>query len=79
MKEALSIPQMSRAEKEAETESNKLIELIEGALAAVVGRSPDEADSLDGFADRIERAARDLACAIRELAQAQRSVREDDN
>jgi hypothetical protein len=73
MKQDLSIPQMTRAEQEAETEANRLIEQIEGALAAVAVRSTDEADALDGFADRIERASRDLAFAIRELAQARRT------
>ena len=77
MKQVLSIPQRTRAEQEAETESKRLIEQIEGALEAVAIRSPEEADSLDGFADRIERAARDLAFAIRELAQARRSSQED--
>ncbi len=77
MKQVLSIPQLSRAEQEAETESNRLIEQIKGALATVAMRSPDEADTLDGFADRIERAARDLAFAIRELAHARRSSQDD--
>ena len=72
MKPDLSTSQMTRAEQEAETEANRLIEQIEGALAAVAIRSTDEADSLDGFADRIERAARDLVFAVRELAQARR-------
>jgi hypothetical protein len=72
MKQALSMPQMSHAEQEAETEANRLIEQIEGALSAVAVRSTDEADSLDAFADRIERAARDLACVIRELAHSRR-------
>ena len=72
MKQALSMPQLSHAEQEAKTEANRLIEQIEGALAAVAVRSTDEADSLDAFADRIERAARDLAFAIRELAHSRR-------
>ena len=77
MKQDLSIPQMTRAELEAETEANRLIEQIEGALAAVAVRSSDEADSLDGFADRIERAARDLVYAVRELANARRAADRD--
>lgn len=77
MKQVLSVPQLSRAEQEAENESNRLIEQIKGALAAVAIRSSDEADTLAGFADRIERAARDLAFAIRELAQARRSSQDD--
>ena len=77
MKQVLSIPQRTRAEQEAEIESKRLIEQIEGALAAVAIRSPEEADSLDAFADRIERAAKDLAGVIRELAQTRRSSQED--
>lgn len=77
MKQDLSIPQMTRAELEAETEANRLIEQIEGALAAVAVRSSDEADSLDGFADRIERAAHDLVYAVRELANARRAADRD--
>jgi hypothetical protein len=74
MKPDLYIPQMTRAEKEAETEANRLIEQIEGALAAVAVRSSQDADELVGFADRIERAARDFAFAVRELAHARRSA-----
>jgi hypothetical protein len=77
MKQVLSIPQRTRAEQEAETESNRLIEQIQGALEAVAGRSPEDADSLEAFADRIERASRDLAFAIRELAEARRRSHED--
>jgi hypothetical protein len=77
MKDDLSISQMSRAEQEAETEATRLIEMIEGALAAVAIRSSDDANSLDGFADRIERAARDLSFAIRELAHARRTTEDE--
>ena len=78
MKPDLYIPQMTRAEQEAETEANRLIEQIEGALAAVAVRSREGANELDGFADRIERAARDLAFAVRELAHARRSAGRED-
>jgi hypothetical protein len=61
--------QKTRAEQEAETEATRLIELIETALAAVVVRFSDENNSLEASADRIERAARDLADALRELAR----------
>jgi molecular chaperone DnaK (HSP70) len=60
--------QMSRAEQEAENEANRLTAQVEAALAAVVSASPDEVESLDASADRIERAARDLADALRDLA-----------
>lgn len=72
MKQTAAMPQMTRAEQEAEVEARRLIDQIEGALAAVAMRSRDEADALDVFADRIERAARDLAFAIRELANTRR-------
>jgi len=44
-------------------------------LAAVAIRSPDEVESLQSAADRIERAARDLSDVLRQLAQ-QRKVPE---
>jgi hypothetical protein len=68
----LSIRQMSRGEKETETEAARLIELIEEALAAVTISSTLEVDSLEALADRIERAARDLSAALRELAEQRR-------
>ena len=65
--------QLTRGEKETETEAARLIEHVEEALSAVAIRSTDEADSLDAVADRIERAARDLSAALRELADQRRS------
>jgi len=70
-------PQMTRAEQEAETEANRLIEQIEAALAAVVMRSVDESDSLEAAADRVERAARDLADGLRELAHERKRVADE--
>lgn len=64
--------QMSRGEKETETEGARLIEHIEEALSAVAIRSTAEVDSLEAVADRIERAARDLSTALRELAEQRR-------
>jgi hypothetical protein len=72
MKPELSNRQMTRGEKETETEAARLIEHIEEALAIVAINSATEADSLDAVADRIERAARDLSVALRELAQQRR-------
>ena len=60
MKPELSIPRMTRSEQETQTEANRLIERIKGALAVVSIRSTDEIDSLELTADRLERAARDL-------------------
>jgi hypothetical protein len=64
--------QLTRGEKETETEAARLIEHIEEALSAVAIRSTDAADSLDAVADRIERAARDLSAGLRELADQRR-------
>lgn len=72
MKKDLSIRQMNRGEKETETEAARLIEHVEEALAAVAISSTVEVDSLEGAADRIERAARDLCTALRELAEQRR-------
>ena len=66
--------QMTRSEKETENEAKRLNAQIEAALAAVVLRSPEEADSLESAADRIERAARDLATALRGLAQERKAT-----
>ena len=65
--------QKSRAEQETENEANRLREQVDDALAAVVSRSPDEVESLRSAADRIERAARDLADALRQLAEQRKS------
>jgi hypothetical protein len=59
-----------------ETEAARLVELIEEALAVVALRSSVEGDTLDAAADRIERAARDLSAALRELARESRNTRE---
>ena len=74
MKPELSTRQLTRGEKETETEAARLIEHVEDALSAVAIRSTDEADSLDAIADRIERAARDLSTALRELADQRRQA-----
>ena len=65
--------QKTRAEQETENEANRLREEIDDALVAVISRSPDDIESLQTAADRIERAARDLADALRELAQQRRT------
>jgi len=74
MKPEPSTRQLTRGEKETETEAARLIEHVEDALSAVAIRSTDEADSLDAVADRIERAARDLSTALRELADQRRQA-----
>ena len=69
MNQQAAASQKSRAEQETENEANRLREQVDAALSVVAQRSPDEVDSLQTGADRIERAARDLADALRELAQ----------
>ena len=75
MNQQATASQKTRAEQETENEANRLREPIDAALAAVATRSPDEVESLHSAADRIERAARDLSDAVRQLAQ-QRKVPE---
>jgi hypothetical protein len=70
------IRQLSRVEQEVETAATRLVELIEDAQTVVAQRSGGEMDSLEAVADRIERAARDLSGALRELAREGRSARE---
>jgi ABC-type transporter Mla subunit MlaD len=65
--------QKTRAEQETENEANRLREQVDAALLAVVSRSSDEVESLQSAADRIERAARDLADVLRQLAQQRKS------
>ena len=72
MNQDLSISQMTRSEQETENASNRLTEQVESALAVVAVRSSDEVEALEGAADRIERSARDLADALRELSRERR-------
>ncbi len=76
MKKITSARHMSRGEQETETEAAKLIEHIKDAIAIVSIRSSTEVESLEGVADRIERAARDLSAGLRELAH-ERRISED--
>jgi len=69
MNQQATASQKSRAEQETENEANRLREQVDSALIAVAANAPDEIESLDTAADRIERAARDLADALRQLAQ----------
>ena len=73
MNQQATASQKTRAEQETENEANRLREQIDEALILVASRSPDEVESLRSAADRIERAARDLADALRELAQQRKS------
>jgi hypothetical protein len=64
---------LTRGEQETETAATRLIELIEDGLSVVAIQS-SEVDSLEAIADRIERAARDLSVALRELAHERRNA-----
>jgi hypothetical protein len=73
MNQQATASQRTRAEQETENEANRLREQVDEALIVVASRSPDEIESLQTAADRIERAARDLADALRQLAQQRRA------
>ncbi|HWS53196.1 MAG TPA: hypothetical protein VN228_03685 [Pyrinomonadaceae bacterium] len=60
---------LTRAEQEAQSAAERLTAQIDDALAAVSVKSPEGGDDLDATADRLERAARDLSVALRELAE----------
>lgn len=71
MEPKTALRSLTRGEQETETEATRLIALIEDALSVVAIQS-GEVDSLEASADRIERAARDLSVALRELAHERR-------
>lgn len=77
MRPKVSVPQLTRAEQETQTEAKRLNVQIEQALAAVAVRSSNDTGELDACADRLERAARDLAVALRELARERRRMKEE--
>lgn len=62
---------LTRAEREVQAAAERLGMQTENALAAVAVASQDY-DELETRADRLERAARDLAGALRELAEERR-------
>ena len=76
MNQQAAASQKTRAEQETENEANRLREQVDSALNVVNLRSPDEVDSLNMAADRIERVARDLADALRQLAQQREAAEE---
>jgi polyhydroxyalkanoate synthesis regulator phasin len=69
---------LTRAEKETQTEAARLNTQIEHALAAVTVRSRNDIEELEACADRLERAARDLSVALREMARERRTARDDE-
>jgi len=76
MEKDIELPQVTPIERETENEAHRLIDHIESALAAVAVRSHDDTDSIEAAADRIERASRDLAFALRELARERSATQE---
>jgi hypothetical protein len=70
-------PQLSNAEQETEAAAERLNSQIEAALASVATRNPDDAGELEAYADRIERSARDLSVALRELARRRRNTSDE--
>jgi polyhydroxyalkanoate synthesis regulator phasin len=68
---------LTRAEQEAQTEAERLTEQIEAALATLAVRTRDDPEELEARADRLERAARDLSVALRELAHERRQKRDE--
>ena len=60
---------LTRAEQEVQSGAERLTVQINDALAAVAVRSREEGGELEAVAERLERAARDLAVALRELAE----------
>jgi len=77
MRSGQSITQLTRAEQETETAADRLNTQVEEALAAVAVRSNSDIEQLEACADRLERAARDLAVALRELAHERRRARDN--
>jgi hypothetical protein len=64
---------LTRAEQEVQSAAERLNSQTEAALAAVAARqTPGGVDELDASADRLERAARDLSVALRELVEERR-------
>jgi Xaa-Pro aminopeptidase len=76
MNQQAAASRKTRAEQETENEAKRLREQVDAALSVVAQHSPDEVQALQTAADRIERAARDLVDALRELAQQRRATEE---
>jgi hypothetical protein len=64
---------LTRAEQEVHSAAERLNSQTGDALAAVAARqTPGGVDELEASADRLERAARDLSVALRELVEERR-------
>ena len=68
--------QTTYAQQGAEREANRLIQQIQDALAASGMSAELDVEALETSADRIERASRDFAVALRQLAREHRIVQE---
>ena len=62
---------LSRAAQETQSAAERLSAQIDDALAAHASDDPDE---VEACADRVERAARDLAVCLRELVEEKREA-----
>ena len=76
---SMSPTQMTRAEQETNTAAERLTSQIASAIAAVAVRSTSDIEELEACAARLERAARDLATALRELAHERRAAVENES
>jgi hypothetical protein len=63
---------LSPAAQETGSAAERLMTQIADALSALSNQTTDDSE-LEASADRIERAARDLSAALRELARRRRS------
>jgi hypothetical protein len=70
-------PPLSNAEQETQAAAERLNTQVAAALAAITQHTFDTADELENYADRIERTARDLSVALRELARRRRTERDE--
>jgi hypothetical protein len=75
---SMSQIQMTRAEQETTTAAERLTSQMESARSAVAVRSTSDIEELEACAARLERAARDLATALRELAHERRAAADND-
>jgi hypothetical protein len=67
-----------RAERETAAAAERLQTQIKASLTAVADHVVGDANELEACADRLERAARDLVVALRELAKQRNRLSTDD-
>lgn len=76
-KSATNAPQSSNAAHETTKVAERLRAQVEVALEAVASGAADDAGELETAADRIERVARDLSVALRDLASRRRARKDE--